>query len=568
MFDDQCLSLSEDDCLLQDGVYAGDGTNCDDNNGNMIPDVCEPDVCEPNADGSGCLGTGCTGTDACRASCLNFDPLTGASTVIACDCGGVDECHAEPAPVVAACVAPDNGSGTVDLPPDCEYLSPQEVHQIIDGLPPETTIALDLIHRDFVNIMRQAGGSLGGEIEGFDSLIDLAVSGTGNLAGFSRHLFVPAGCMVHTGPRNPGDPIQTFPNDMFRLQGELFGDPDFCTFRVTAGTEFGLPSPGQTTLTRLGPPGSLFAVDSFFDITYRIEFQGCPGSQVDGMAGDTTGTIRMVTGSTPDCVGACPPNTECVEQRTVNPDGTIELCCECVDACFVATPLDVDFGPAPSDIGFGAKNRYMTFRGGDAGRSQAVQVEFVNLPDFPYANGRTAWVQEPYLVTEASGSAGGVPPPTMWAARLGCTPFYTDWSAYDRVDVFDDGIVQRSRYDVRIIDASCDCTNPSHYSSPLTVDNSAIGDVVGNGGCAALPCDAPQGVVDFVDISAVVDKFKNEPLSPRKARADLINSNVSIPFPDQKIDFVDISYCVDAFRSTASPPPGPPTTDPCPGDCP
>jgi len=388
------------------------------------------------------------------------------------------------------------------------------------------------------------------------------------LPSFSRTLFVPILCQAHTGPRTPGDAVQEFDTKMNFLQGELFGDPDFCMLRVTGGDGFGLPSPGHTTLTRLGPPGSDFAVDSFFDITYRIEFEGCPGSQLEGMSGDTTATIRMVTGSTPDCVGACPPNTECVEQRTVNADGSIELCCECVDACVIATPVDVDFAPLPPDIGFGAKNRYMTFRGGDAGRLQAVQVEFTNLPDYPYANGRTAWVQAPFLVTEASGSNAGAPPPTMWAARLGCTPFYADWSVYDRVDVFDDGIVQRSRYDVRIIDATCDCMIPAHYSPPTTVHTSAIGDVVGNTGCAVLPCDAPQGVIDFVDISGVVDKFRNLPRAPRKARADLINSVVTNPIPDQKIDFVDISYCVDGFRGAASLPPGPPTADPCPGPCP
>ena len=39
------------------------------------------------------------------------------------------------------CVVTDNGSGTVTLPPaGCEYLSPTDVHMIIDGLPPGTTI--------------------------------------------------------------------------------------------------------------------------------------------------------------------------------------------------------------------------------------------------------------------------------------------------------------------------------------------------------------------------------------------------------------------------------------------
>ncbi len=61
------------------------------------------------------------------------------------------------------CELPDNGSGTVNLPPEgCEYLSPDEVHQIIDGLPPGTTIELDPIHSRFINIGRIPGGSSAG----------------------------------------------------------------------------------------------------------------------------------------------------------------------------------------------------------------------------------------------------------------------------------------------------------------------------------------------------------------------------------------------------------------------
>ena len=93
---------------------------------------------------------------------------------------------------------------------------------------------------------------------------------------------------------------------------------------VRAGDGFGLPSPGHTTLTRLGPPGSDFAVDSFFDVFYEIDFQGAPGSVLDGMSGTTTATIRMVTGSAPPtCVGGCPAGSDCVETRSVLADGTI-----------------------------------------------------------------------------------------------------------------------------------------------------------------------------------------------------------------------------------------------------
>ncbi len=237
------------------------------------------------------------------------------------------------------------------------------------------------------------------------------------------------------------------------------------------------------------------------------------------------------------------------------------LCGDACQECLIAgLPFD-DPIPVPVDIGFGTKNRYLSFMGGDPGRLQAVQVTFVNLPDFPFANGRTAWVQEPFLVTEASGDSGPMPPPTMRAAVLDCDPYYTDWSTYGTVHVYDAGIVQGSTYQLRLIDSTCDRHNAGDYGPPLMVDMSAIGDVVRD--CGVTPCSAPQGAVDFVDISAVVEKFKNTPGAPRKARADIINSDIALPVPDRKVDFVDISYCVEAFRGSASAPPGPPPNDPC-----
>jgi hypothetical protein len=71
----------------------------------------------------------------------------------------------------------------------------------------------------------------------------------------------------------------------------LFGDPDFCDLQVTSGSAFGLPSPGHTTLTKLGD--GRYHVDSFFDITYRIDWSGCPGSPLDGLSGSSTGTARF-----------------------------------------------------------------------------------------------------------------------------------------------------------------------------------------------------------------------------------------------------------------------------------
>jgi hypothetical protein len=37
-------------------------------------------------------------------------------------------------------------------------------------------------------------------------------------------------------------------------------------------------------------------VDSFFDITYQIDFVGAPGSVLDGLSGVTLGSVGVITG--------------------------------------------------------------------------------------------------------------------------------------------------------------------------------------------------------------------------------------------------------------------------------
>lgn len=213
------------------------------------------------------------------------------------------------------CVVNDP-SGTVTLPPaGCEYLTGDEVHEIVNGLPPGTTIELAPIHKDFVCNERalsqhcdipaipgvsceEPGGDFpGGNADCFDSTLEFQVTGTGILSGFSRTISVGAPSVIDTAPRTPGDPVQAFDTELVSLQGQLFGDPDFCILNLRAGSAHGLPSPGHTILTNIG--GDNFAVDSFFDITYEIDFQGCPGSMLDGYGGTSLGTIRMQAGEPP-----------------------------------------------------------------------------------------------------------------------------------------------------------------------------------------------------------------------------------------------------------------------------
>ena len=242
--------------------------------------------------------------------------------------------------------------------------------------------------------------------------------------------------------------------------------------------------------------------------------------------------------------------------------GTIKIGCEAV-ACSLSSPPLPDL--RVGDFGSGSRSRYMSFRTGSTGLNEAMRVTFTNLPP-PYNsyNGDQWFVGQPVEVTEASGSSGGTPPPTSWMAPLVCgTPHYDDWDQYGVVHVFDAGIIPGASYSIQGISDDCDLANEDYYSDPLVVNTSALGDVVG-GSCENCPCSPPQGVVDFTDIGAIVEKFKNVPCVegggpgvPLKSRADIINSNISSPPPDKKIDFVDISTCVDAFRSQAPPLPGP-----------
>jgi len=185
-------------------------------------------------------------------------------------------------------VVPDNGSGTIALPPG-DYQAVASV--ITDGLPLGASIDVTAWLKP-TGAVEAAGGLLGGNVETWNpAVLDLELTGTGVLAGFTRSISV-TGVFVETqsGPRTPGTSPQNIAQDMAMMQGQVTGDPDFDLLRITAGTGFGMPSPGQTTLTDLG--GGNWFVDSFFDINYRIDFVGAPGGALAGMSGSTTATDR------------------------------------------------------------------------------------------------------------------------------------------------------------------------------------------------------------------------------------------------------------------------------------
>jgi hypothetical protein len=136
-----------------------------------------------------------------------------------------------------------------------------------------------------------------------------------------------------------------------------------------------------------------------------------------------------------------------------------------------------------------------------------------------------------------------------------------DWTAVGPVHAFGPEVVPGATYEIQAVNSWCAvlptmCSDgygmddESVYSFPLVVSTSRWGDITSD--CGSWPLCSPMGSVSFLDIAAVVDKFKNLAIAPQKSQADLASHT-----PDLKVDFVDISYAVDAFRGQAYPFDGP-----------
>lgn len=192
------------------------------------------------------------------------------------------------------CYAPPNADGSADLPPVfCTY-TPDEIQGVLDF---QASPTMD----SFFDIVYTMGGNFGpeGQIQQYHAVLHLALTGTGTLEGYARTVDIPIDVETHSAARGTGE-VQDFDTEMVSLSGQLPpGDPDFDLLRVTAGSAFGMPSPGHTTLTQIGGPGGDWAVDSFFDIAYRIDLAGHPGGPLDGLSGTAEGTVRLSVGNPP-----------------------------------------------------------------------------------------------------------------------------------------------------------------------------------------------------------------------------------------------------------------------------
>jgi hypothetical protein len=127
------------------------------------------------------------------------------------------------------------------------------------------------------------------------------------------------------------------------------------------------------------------------------------------------------------------------------------------------------------------------------------------------------------------------------------SPVFQPGEVWDTVFVFDHDIVPNTVYGIRT-----DFGTPGspRLSETVYTTTSGWGDIVGG---FVDPAWTPgDGITDFVDISALVDGFRNLPTAPARAWCDIYPA-----YADGVIDFNDIAACVDGFRGFAYPFDGP-----------
>ncbi len=257
-----------------------------------------------------------------------------------------------------------------------------------------------------------------------------------------------------------------------------------------------------------------------------------------------------------DCDGNAVPDI--CEWRDCNTNETLDVC-----DIAAGTSFDLDLTGVPdacecppgaprSGPDIVARNRYLTVTPGTPGQHTALRVIFVDMPaPFEDFEGWQMWVGQPWEVCENSGEdvpppngcgpAPGLPGLTFWAAQLGCSSHYADWSTFGTVHVYHPAIVPGAVFQVQAIDDICMEGEEIHYSAPAEAGTSVWGDVVED--CTGCPCSAPEGTINVVtDVVSLVNKFENLDCAVQKTRADIQPGEV-----DFKIDITDVVQCLGAF---------------------
>jgi len=169
-------------------------------------------------------------------------------------------------------------------------------------------------------------------------------------------------------------------------------------------------------------------------------------------------------------------------------------------------------------------------------------------PNPPSGQGGCArWVGKPAIYLESQDQAIGA---RFKAARLQCTPYYTDWVAetqdFTTIAVVGAEIAPSSQYDVQEYpadscegtEAEADCINA--VTAAETIYTRRMGDVTG-------PYDPPSSEhqPNVEDVTVIVYKFKSVPGSPSKGQLQLQPNLAEL---NGDVNVLDIVAVVDAIK--------------------
>jgi len=162
------------------------------------------------------------------------------------------------------------------------------------------------------------------------------------------------------------------------------------------------------------------------------------------------------------------------------------------------------------------------------------------------SNGCARWVGKPgtFLESQDIPSLGN-----YRAARLQCTPYYTNWWEVGIVNITGAEIVPSSEYSVQAYGSSCEgveagCTN---VSAPVTMFTRRFGDVEAS--FCPPTCGAETGgQPNVTDVAQLVNKFKNLANAPVKAISQL---QPNLPELNADINALDVTAVVDAVKQRA-----------------
>ena len=224
-----------------------------------------------------------------------------------------------------------------------------------------------------------------------------------------------------------------------------------------------------------------------------------------------------------------------LEVNDVDADGVPDECQNC----------SIAISPAP-DTSSLVQIRYLSVFPQNSGRQTALRVCAATLPA-PLLDkvGTCQWASRPTAVSLHPGQTDTTPPTEVFA-RLSCRPFYADWGALGRVHLFGELVVPDGAYEVQAVDLACGVQASAFYSPVLRLQGDGWADIAGS--CGERPCEGPDGVVDIIDITAMVEAFEGNTAAIGKSVADL-----GPTLPDQTVDVLDIVLVIDAFEGGSYP---------------